>query len=116
MRRRAAELAAFDSGDRRRRNAARLMFIFVVIYVLQWWSPVVYDVWAMVAEPPDQFLVVCVFFVNLGGVYNCFAYTLIRRRLHRRAHDRRRPLGPVRLIQYTPCKLGTVDGAAAATT
>ena len=50
MRRRVAEMADFDSGDSRRRNADRLMFI-------------------LVTEPSDRFLVVCVFFVNLGGVY-----------------------------------------------
>jgi hypothetical protein len=48
---------------------------------LQWWPMVVSNFWAMFSVPPAQILATTVAIVNLGGVFNCIAYTVIRRRL-----------------------------------
>jgi hypothetical protein len=49
---------------------------------------VVADVWGMLAVPPAGMLITTVVFVNLGGVYNCIAYTVIRRRLQQQKATR----------------------------
>jgi len=35
----------------------------------------------MFAPPPAEILVIAVFFLNFGGVFNCVAYTIIKRKL-----------------------------------
>jgi len=35
----------------------------------------------MFAPPPAEILVIAVFFINFGGVFNCVAYTIIKRKL-----------------------------------
>lgn len=47
----------------------------------QWWPLVVCDVWGIVGVPPVGMLITAVLIANFGGVYNCIAYTVIRRRL-----------------------------------
>jgi hypothetical protein len=42
---------------------------------------VVANFWAMFSVPPAGILITTVVIVNFGGVYNCIAYTVIRRRL-----------------------------------
>lgn len=42
-----------------------------------------FNVWAMVAAPTTALWVTVVLLANLGGVYNCIAYTVIRRRLQK---------------------------------
>jgi hypothetical protein len=44
---------------------------------------VVANFWTMFSVPPAGILITTVIIVNLGGVYNCIAYTVIRRRLQR---------------------------------
>jgi hypothetical protein len=49
---------------------------------------VVADVWGMFGVPPAGILITVVIFANLGGVYNCIAYTVIRRRLQQQKATR----------------------------
>ena len=62
-------------------NTAKMLILFVVAYFAQWWPLVLLSAWSYVAPPPDVLMVLVVIFVNAGGVYNCLAYTVIRRRL-----------------------------------
>ena len=57
------------------------MMIFVAVFILQWWCFVVYTVWNMVSIPPPTIFVIAVIFINLGGIYNAIAYTIIRQKL-----------------------------------
>jgi len=61
-------------------RVARIMMIFVLVYLLQFWAYLVYSMWLVFAEPSIAILWGTVFFTNLGGVLNMFAYTLLRRR------------------------------------
>jgi hypothetical protein len=54
----------------------------------QWWSLVAFTIWSLIATPHIAILVVCVLLINLGGLYNCIAYTVIRRRLQNKNSSR----------------------------
>lgn len=41
----------------------------------------IFHAWAFVEAPTSGMLITVVLLTNLGGVYNCVAYTVIRRRL-----------------------------------
>lgn len=71
------------STEQRYQSSARVMLIFVAVFILQWWSLTLFNVWVLVATPPSAVLVLSVLLINFGGVYNCIAYTVIRRRLQR---------------------------------
>jgi|SRR6218665_2480308 len=57
------------------------MMIFVAVFILQWWTFIVYTAWTMVSDPPPTIFILAVIFINLGGIYNSIAYTIIRRKL-----------------------------------
>ena len=57
------------------------MLVFVGVFILQWWSFTLYNIWALVTTPPAPVLVLAVIIINLGGIYNAIAYTIIRRKL-----------------------------------
>ena len=69
-----------DVNAARYRNSAWMMSIFVAVFIFQWWPLVLVNIWSMVRLPPDALFVPTVVILNLGGVYNCLAYTVIRRR------------------------------------
>ena len=69
------------------RNLAKVMLLFVAVFIWQWWTTVLYGIWHMVSdEPPAGLIVVMVTLVNLGGVYNCIVYTIIRRRIQQQSY------------------------------
>jgi hypothetical protein len=59
-----------------------------VSLIQQWWPLVVFNIWARIATPSIVLLITAVLVINLGGVYNCIAYTVIRRRLQQRRRSR----------------------------
>ena len=65
---------------RKYHRSARVMLLFVVAYILQWWTWVVNAIWAKVGEPEAWIVVLVVFFCNMGGVFNGFVYTVMRRK------------------------------------
>ena len=69
-----------DVNAARYRNSAKMMTIFVVVFIFQWWSLILVNIWSMVSRPPDALFILPVVVINLGGVYNCIAYTVIRYR------------------------------------
>lgn len=80
---RTARLMKLPSGNRYH-NSAAVMLIFVGVFAFQWLSFTLFNFWIITrGNPPTPFLVLSVILVNLGGVYNCFAYTVVRRRIQR---------------------------------
>ncbi len=77
---------------------ARIMMIFVVAYVAQWWPLIVSAVWGLFTGTVAHVVVLwaAVFFCNMGGVFNCVAYTVIRRR-YQRVQDQSTTAGDVTL-------------------
>ena len=49
---------------------------------------VVYNIWSLIELPPFSLVVVTVVIANLCGLYNCIAYTVIRRRLQQQKATR----------------------------
>ena len=72
-----------DEKASRYRNSAKIMIIFVFVFFLQWWSPALCSMWSFFQIPPIPIVLLVVVGVNLGGVYNSIAYTLIRKRFTR---------------------------------
>ena len=61
-------------------RSARVMLLIVLSYLLQWWPLVVLAVWIYLGGSPiPRIMILVVLFCNLGGVFNGFAYTLMRR-------------------------------------
>jgi len=55
--------------------------MFVTAFILQWWPLVLFNFWVMFSPPPAEMLLLAVFVLNFGGVFNCIAYTIIKRKL-----------------------------------
>ena len=68
-----------DSVPHKTRRSARVMLIFVLAYFAQNWSVVIYYTWGFFGYPPLALVYLVVTFVNMGGVFNMFAYTVLRR-------------------------------------
>ena len=65
--------------SRRYLKTARIMMLFVVAYIGQWWTLVAYGIWTLFGQQPHIAIVTMdVFFPNLGGVWNFLAYTFLR--------------------------------------
>ncbi|XP_074644853.1 uncharacterized protein LOC141901484 [Tubulanus polymorphus] len=60
-------------------HSAYSMTVFVSAYVLQYTAFVVNSIWALVSIPTPLMIMATVFFTNLGGPFNCVAYTVFRR-------------------------------------
>ena len=61
-------------------RTARIMLVFVAVYMAQWWAYVVYSIWELIGVPHVVIRVCSVSFSNIGGLFNFVAYTLVRRR------------------------------------
>ena len=76
-------LAAATSGEKsghKYHKAAKMMLLFVAVYLWQWWSFVVQALWGLAEAPHVAIYITGVLIINLGGVYNAVAYTVIRRK------------------------------------
>ena len=61
-------------------KTARMMMLFVLVYLWQWWTFVVQALWGLVETPHIAIYILGVLIINLGGVYNALAYTFIRKK------------------------------------
>ena len=62
------------------RNALqKTMTLFVFSYMVQWSPYMTYTVWSYFSLPPPELLIITVIILNMGGVYNSFAYTIMRK-------------------------------------
>ena len=66
-------------GRRRSKKSAQNMALLVLAFLFQWSLYVAYTLWSFFGTPRDELLVADVFICNLGGVFNCVAYTLMRK-------------------------------------
>ena len=74
-----------DASIQRCNRTAKMMMIFVVSFFFQWWIQCVIVIWTYILGTMPSFIPVisgCV--VNMGGVYDCVAYTIIRRKFQKR--------------------------------
>ena len=74
-------VGTFNNPDMRYAKTARVMTIFVVAYLAQWWPSILLSVWSYIAPPPIVIMLLIVIFANMGGVFNFLAYTFVRKRL-----------------------------------
>ena len=73
-----------DLNSKRYRSTASIMLVFVLIFILQWWALIFFNAWTISDSPPiDWWPIVTGCLCNLGGVWDCIAYTVIRRRIRR---------------------------------
>ena len=68
------------TGDSKYHKSARVMMIFIVSFVLQYWAITLYYSWAFIEVPPLPLTFLTVSFTNQGGLFNFFAYTYVRRK------------------------------------
>lgn len=66
------------------------------IFHSQWWSSMVFLAWSFVESPTSGMFITVVLLANLGGVYNCVAYTVIKRRLQQQKSSSQGPKYVVR--------------------
>lgn len=76
----ASKAVGSNDSQNKYHKAARLMLLFVGVYLWQWWTFVVQALWSFAEDPAVEFYIVSVLVINLGGVYNAVAYTIIRRK------------------------------------
>jgi len=60
-------------------KVARVMMLFIVAYILQYWEYITYALWLVFGKPSVVIMEATVIFTNQGGVLNMLAYTLLRR-------------------------------------
>ena len=73
----------FDTNEGRYRSSASIMLIFVITFIFQWWPLIFYHAWTIGRPTIEWWPVITGSVCNLGGVWNCIAYTIIRRRLRK---------------------------------
>ena len=61
-------------------RSGQIMMVLVLAFMVQWWSWVLHAIWAYFSIPQIWLIFVVVFFCNIGGLLNAFAYTIIRRK------------------------------------
>ena len=71
---------AAGGGTSKYHKSANIMIIFVATYFFQNWPAMIYYIWAYFVDPPIALVVLLVVLVNMGGLFNAVAYTLIRRK------------------------------------
>ncbi len=72
--------AGQSSHQRKHHRIAKVMAFFVIVYLGQYWAFCVFTFWGLFSIPSVGIICCSVVFTNLGGAFNCLAYTLIRRR------------------------------------
>ena len=87
VRRTSQTAGSWCTQQRKFTKMARVMALFVLAYLGQWWSCPFISIWWVLDTPPVATIGLAVIFVNLGGVFNCLAYTVIRRKYS--GHGRR---------------------------
>ena len=69
-----------DSGRRKQRiKSARIVSVFILVFLLQWWPWATQALWTQTNTSPFWLMVCIGLFLNLGGVFNAFAYTFLRK-------------------------------------
>ena len=76
-----AEIQGNASKERIRKinRSGKIMLVFVLAFLIQWWPGVGQAFWCQFGDPHIWIIIATVVFVNSGGVMNSLAYTVIRR-------------------------------------
>ena len=74
-----AQDAATVEKSKNTQRTAKTMTAFVIVYIVQWSTYIVYTIWNYYVLPPPPLFLSTVITANAGGVFNAFAYTLIRK-------------------------------------
>ena len=61
-------------------RTVRVMMLFVLAYIVQWWAFVTFAFWGLFSMPHFIIMWAAVCFSNLGGLFNFLAYTYVRKR------------------------------------
>jgi hypothetical protein len=61
-------------------RTAKVMMLFVAAYIGQWWAMITFITWKIFSEPHISIAWAAVFFSNMGGVFNFFAYSFIKKK------------------------------------
>ena len=69
-------------------RTAKVMMLFVAAYICQWWAFVVHSCWEFFGQPHVSVFWAAVFFSNMGGVFNFFAYSFIRKKYQKVSDER----------------------------
>ena len=60
-------------------KTATVVMVLVAAYLFQFSSVLVHTVWIRIAPPHYMIYIIQAIFINLGGVYNMLAYTVVRK-------------------------------------
>ena len=74
------------AGNRKYHKSARVMLIFVIAFLLQIWPIGLYGIVIFFGTPPLYSIFLVVVSINLSGVFDCVAYTIIRKHYQTVAH------------------------------
>ena len=62
-------------------KTAKVMMLFVAVYIGQWWAYIMFSVANLINDPPHVAIMWgSVFFSNLGGMFNFIAFTFVRKK------------------------------------
>lgn len=67
------------SSQEKYHKAAKVMLFFVVSYISQWWSYVIYAAYGMYGTQPFLIVLVSVIFTNLGGLFNFITNVFVKK-------------------------------------
>ena len=73
------------SDDTKHHASARVMILFVLAFMAQYWTYCLFGLWYLVGEPAYEVVWLFVVFFNAGGVYNMMIFYVMRSRQRHRA-------------------------------
>ena len=68
------------SGGGKYHKTAKVMMLFVAVYMGQWWAYIMLSITGLITEPHIAIMWASVFFSNMGGVFNFIAYSFVRKK------------------------------------
>ncbi|XP_060067601.1 uncharacterized protein LOC132547817 [Ylistrum balloti] len=75
-----ASLGPTVNASARSHRVARNMFLFLIVYFIQWWPASILSILILFPNPPVYMIHLVTTFCNIGGILNAVVYFVIRRR------------------------------------
>ncbi|XP_060067600.1 uncharacterized protein LOC132547814 [Ylistrum balloti] len=75
-----ASLGPTVNASARSHRVARNMFLFLIVYFIQWWPASILSILVLFPNPPVHMIYFVTTFCNIGGILNAVVYFVIRRR------------------------------------
>ena len=79
----AKKMAGSSKGGGKYHKTAKVMMLFVAVYIGQWWAYIIYSLVGLFTAPDPPHVAIMwasVFFSNMGGVFNFIAYSFVRKK------------------------------------